>query len=71
MSDVQPWAVTTPPPTILASSSLNQKLHPRHATLATQSETKQLSKQVARRQLRQQQRRSLPMTQYDFYTKTI
>jgi hypothetical protein len=48
---------------------MSQRLKPRHAALAAQSETKQLQKQSARRQLQQEQRRSLPMTQQDFYQK--
>jgi len=64
MSDigVQPFA-GSPPPTILASSVLANRVKPRHASIATQSETVQLAKQDARRQLRQQQRRRLPITQ--------
>lgn len=69
MSDVQITPLIGPPPVILASSILADRVKPRHAVLATQSETKQLQKQVTRRQLSQQQRRSLPLTQYDFYTK--
>jgi hypothetical protein len=68
MSDIELYAGTAPP-TILSSSVLSQRVKPRHAALAAQSETKQLKKQAARRQLRQQERRRLPMTQQDFYTK--
>jgi hypothetical protein len=68
MTDVQPLAGTAPP-TILASSVLANRVKPRHAALATQSETKQLQKQIARRQLQQEQRRRLPLTQYEFYMK--
>lgn len=64
---VQPLA--GPPPTNLSQSNLNLRLHPRHASLATQSESKKLLKQATRRQLQQQQRRRLPLTQYDFYNK--
>jgi hypothetical protein len=67
VSDVQPLAGG--PPVILSQSILSQRVKPRHAALATQSETKQLAKQVTRRQLRQEQRRRLPLTQVDFYTK--
>jgi hypothetical protein len=67
MIDVE--LLSTAPPTILASSTETSRVKPRHAALAAQSETKQLQKQAARRQLQQQQRRSLPLTQQDFYTK--
>lgn len=71
MSDVEPEVtpLATTPPTILASSVLSQVLKPRHASIATQSETKQLAKQTARRQLRQQERRTLPVTEVDFYAR--
>jgi hypothetical protein len=69
MTDVS-ILLSTSPPIILSQSVLSQRLKPRHAALATQSETKQLQKQVARRQLRQQQRRRLPLTRQDFYEKT-
>jgi hypothetical protein len=59
----------TAPPIILATSTLGQVMKPRHAAMAAQSETKQLQKQAARRLLQQQQRRSLPITQVDFYNK--
>jgi len=56
-------------PTILASSILVHRIKPRHASLATQSESKQLAKQIARRQSLQAQRRRLPMTMTAFYQK--
>lgn len=55
-----------PPPTILASSVLSQRVKPRHAAIASQSETKQFVKQAVARQLKQQQRRRLPMTAEQF-----
>jgi len=58
---VQPLA-GSPPPTIISSSVLANRVKPRHAAIATQNETKQLVKQTVARQLKQQLRRRLPMT---------
>ena len=58
------------PPIILQSSVLANRVKPRHASLATQSETKQLAQQTALRRLRQQQRRRLPITEEQYKSQT-
>jgi hypothetical protein len=68
MSDL-PVLLATAPPVILSQSILSQRVKPRHAAIAAQSETKQLQKQAARRQLQQAERRRLPLTQQDFYQR--
>jgi hypothetical protein len=60
--EIQPLA-GPPPPVILKQSGLHDKLKPTVASVATQSNTKQVQKQTAQRQLKNQLRRRLPMTQ--------
>jgi hypothetical protein len=55
--------LTGPPPTILSQSNLHDKLKPRIASMASRSDTKHVQQQTAARQLKQQQRRRLPVTQ--------
>jgi len=66
MSDVEVIPLVVAPPVILASATPISRLHPLHAARATGSDTKRLLKQQGDAQLRQQQRRHLPMTQQDF-----
>jgi hypothetical protein len=66
MSDIQVNPLVTSPPRILASSHLT-RISPRHAATASLSTDKQLDRQIAHSQMRVQYRRTLPLTQQDFY----
>lgn len=59
------------PPTILASSRLTYTFtRPRQVGVAALSKSKQLDRQTAHAQMRVQYRRSLPVTQVDFYNQS-
>ena len=64
MPEVQPLVA---PPRILAQSHPVSVLAPRQAATAALTEGRQLNRQIAHAQVRVQHRRTLPVTQLDFY----